>query len=98
MDPGQRVNQLCRNPNSFTNPSDAAFEHVTDAEFASHLFDVYRFLLYLNDELRAITNNRLKRDNAVMMSSTMPSAKYSRSGSWLIVLERDPAIEGLSGN
>jgi len=32
--------------------------------------------LYVNDELRAMTNSDLKRESAVMMSSTMPSAKY----------------------
>src|SRR4029077_12555713 len=32
-------------------------------------------------ELRAITTSQRIRDNAVVMSSTMPSAKYSRSAS-----------------
>jgi len=32
-------------------------------------------------EFRAITNSHLNRDSAVIMSSTMPSAKYSCSGS-----------------
>jgi len=36
-------------------------------------------------KLRAITNSDLYRDRAVMMSSTMPSAKYSCSGSPLLL-------------
>ena len=37
------------------------------------------------------------RDSAVMMSSTMPSAKYSCSGSPLILVNGRTAMEGLSG-
>jgi hypothetical protein len=47
-------------------------------------------------ELRAITNSDLKCDNAVMMSSTIPSAKYSCSGSPLMLENGSTAIEGLS--
>jgi hypothetical protein len=47
--------------------------------------------------LRAITNNHLIRDSPVMMSSTMPSAKYSCSGSPLMFWNGRTAIEGLSG-
>src|SRR5215470_11842350 len=53
--------------------------------------------LYAKLELRAITNSDLKRDSAVMMSSTMPSAKYSCSGSPLMFWKGRTAIEGLSG-
>ena len=52
----------------------------------------------MNDELRAITNSDLKRDSAVMMSSTTPSAKYSCSGSPLRLVNDNTAIEGLSGS
>jgi hypothetical protein len=38
------------------------------------------------------------RDNAVMISSTMPSVKYSCSGSPLMFWNGNTAIEGLSGN
>ena len=37
------------------------------------------------------------RDSAVMISSTMPSAKYSCSGSPLILAKGSTAIDGLSG-
>src|ERR1700758_1487777 len=48
-------------------------------------------------ELRAITNNNLNRDSAVMISSTIPSAKYYCSGSPLMFWKGSTAIEGLSG-
>src|ERR1700687_939280 len=54
--------------------------------------------LYVKLELRAITNSDLKRDSAVMMSSTMPSAKYSCSGSPDMFWNGSTAIEGLSGS
>jgi hypothetical protein len=49
-------------------------------------------------ELRAITNSHLIRDNPVMISSTMPSAKYSCSGSPLMFWNGRTAIEGLSSS
>jgi hypothetical protein len=48
-------------------------------------------------ELRAITNNHLNRERAVMISSTIPSAKYSCSGSPLMFSNGSTAMEGLSG-
>ena len=49
-------------------------------------------------ELRAITNSHLIRDSPVVMSSTMPSAKYSCSGSPLMFWNGSTAIDGLSGS
>jgi len=48
--------------------------------------------------LRAITNSQRMRDSAVMISSTMPSAKYSCSGSPLILSKGSTATDGLSGS
>src|SRR4051812_6766296 len=53
--------------------------------------------LYEKDELRAITNSDRNRDNSVMMSSVMPSVKYSCSGSSLMLWKGSTAIDGLSG-
>jgi len=53
--------------------------------------------LYVKLELRAMTNSQRMRDNAVMMSSTTPSAKYSCSGSPLMFWNGKAAMEGLSG-
>ena len=47
-------------------------------------------------ELRAITKQSRKRDSSVMMSSVMPSAKYSCSGSPLMLVNGSTAIDGLA--
>ena len=47
--------------------------------------------------MRAITNSERKRDSSVMMSSVMPSVKYSCSGSPLMLGNGSTAIDGLSG-
>jgi hypothetical protein len=49
-------------------------------------------------ELRAMTKSQRIRLSAVIISSTMPSAKYSCSGSPLILANGNTAIDGLSGN
>ena len=49
-------------------------------------------------ELRAMTKSHRIRESAVMISSTMPSAKYSCSGSPLMFWNGSTAIEGLSGS
>ena len=55
--------------------------------------------LYRKLELRAITNKSEKRDNSVIMSSEIPSAKYSCSGSPPAYSRNArTAIDGLSGS
>ena len=48
-------------------------------------------------ELRAMTKSQRMRESAVMISPTMPSAKYSCSGSPAILANGNTAIDGLSG-
>src|ERR1700746_1915821 len=45
-----------------------------------------------------MTKSQRMRESAVMISSTMPSTKYSCSGSPLILANGNTAIGGLSGN
>ena len=45
-----------------------------------------------------MTNSQRMRDSAVMISSTMPSTKYSCSGSPLMFWNGSTAIDGLSGS
>jgi len=52
----------------------------------------------VNLELRAMTNSQRIWDSAVMISSTMPSEKYSWSGAPLKFANGISAIEGLSGS
>src|SRR5260370_22580710 len=49
-------------------------------------------------EVRAITKRDFERDSPVVMSSTMPSAKYSCSGSPLMFWNGNTAMDGLSGS
>src|SRR6516225_1276544 len=53
--------------------------------------------LYVKLELRAMTKSQRIRESAVIISSTMPSAKYSCSGSPLMLAKGNTAIDGLSG-
>ncbi len=52
----------------------------------------------MNEELRAITKNQRSFDSAVMMSSLMPSEKYSCSGSPLMLVKGSTAMAGRSGS
>ena len=52
----------------------------------------------MNEELRAITKNQRSLDSAVMMSSLMPSEKYSCSGSPLMLMKGSTAMAGRSGS
>src|SRR5215469_2670601 len=45
-----------------------------------------------------MTKSQRMRESAVMISSTIPSAKYSCSGSPLILANGKTAIDGLSGS
>ena len=45
-----------------------------------------------------MTNSQRICESAVIISSTMPSAKYSCSGSPLILANGNTAIDGLSGS
>src|SRR5712672_3445295 len=45
-----------------------------------------------------MTNSQRMRESAVMISSTIPSAKYSCSGSPLMFWKGSTAMEGLSGS
>ena len=54
--------------------------------------------LYVNDELRAITARFDSCDRSVMMSSEIPSLKYSCSGSPLMFSNGSTAMDGLSGS
>jgi hypothetical protein len=54
------------------------------------------FPLKVKDELRAMTKSCESFDSAVMMSSEMPSAKYSCSGSPLMLTNGRTAIDACS--
>src|SRR6185295_18821319 len=92
------VDELCGDTDSIAPAANAALKHVPYSQLPADLANIHRLPLYLKLELRAMTNSCRNRDNAVMMSSTMPSLKYSCSGSSLIFWNGSTAIEGLSGS
>lgn len=59
----------------------AAFEEITHAELAAHLAHVMGASLVEKAELRAMTKNQRSRARAIVISSVMPSLKYSCAGS-----------------
>jgi hypothetical protein len=52
----------------------------------------------MKEELRAITANDRSLESAVMMSSLMPSEKYSCSGSPVMLVKGSTAIAARSGS
>ena len=96
---GGRIDELTGDPHARRGLAHAALQHVAHAEFAPDLPDVTATCPCRRKlELRAMTNSQRMRDSAVMMSSTMPSAKYSCSGSPLMFWNGSTAIDGLSGS
>ena len=94
---GRGVDQLHRDAHPLPDLAHAALDHVLHAELARRTSAPRpAWPLNLNEELREITNSSRKRDSSVMMSSVMPSAKNSCSGSPLMLLNGSTAIDGLS--
>ena len=76
-----------------------AFEHIAHAQFAPDLLHIDG--LALVGEARIAGDHEQPADaadSAVMISSTMPSTKYSCSGSPLMFWNGSTAIDGLSGS
>ena len=75
------------------------FKDVPDAKLPSDLLHINGAALVGERRVSRDHEEPLgNRDSAVMMSSTMPSAKYSCSGSPLMFLNGSTAMEGLSGS
>jgi hypothetical protein len=98
MCPGGGIDKLSRDAHSVCRFANAPFQHVTHPSSRPTTFTSTARPLYVKLELRAITSSDLKRDSAVMMSSTIPSAKYSCSESPDMFWNGSTAMEGLSGN
>src|SRR5437867_9535907 len=92
-----RIDQLPCDANFPRRLPHRPLEDIAHAEPSPDFLESTARPLKVKLELRAITNSDLKRDSAVMMSSTIPSAKYSCSGSELRLVKGRTAIEGLSG-
>src|SRR5262249_15521794 len=93
---GFRVDQPHRSPPPVADLAHAAFAHVLAAKLARDLGTSTALPLYLNAELREMTNRCRKRDSSVRMSSVRPSAKNSCSASPLMLVKGSTTIEGPS--
>jgi hypothetical protein len=78
------VDQLASNAHRVRRLAHAPFEYIADAQIARCALTSIAFLLQLKLEFRAITKSHGSREIAVVISSTMPSVKYSCSGSPLM--------------
>jgi hypothetical protein len=76
----------------------AALQHIAHAELSPYLPYVNGFAPVDEARIARDYEQQLIRDSPVMMSSTIPSAKYSCAGSSLIFWNGRTAIEGLSGS
>ena len=89
MASGRCIDKLASDADPVRRPPDAAFENVSHAAVRAR--PVSRRLpspCRRSSSCSAITKRCLKRERAVMMSSTMPSVKYSCSGSPLMFSKR----------
>ena len=70
-----RVDQLSGDAHPIAGFANAPFEHVAHAELAADPLLVYGLALVGEAGIAAMTNSQRIRLSAVMISSTMPSAK-----------------------
>src|SRR5215472_2773798 len=96
MRAGFRLHQLRVDADAVAASPHRAFENVAHTELALDLLHTVGWPLYEKLELRALTKSQRMRDSAVMISATIPSAKYSCSGSTLRLAKGSTAIDGLS--
>jgi hypothetical protein len=75
-----------------------AFQHIADARFAADLPHVDRVALVREGRIAGDDEKPADAGERVMISSTMPSTKYSCSGSPLMFWNGRTAIDGLSGS
>ena len=79
-------------------PLRTAFEHVAHPQLSAHLLHIDGPTFIGETRVTSDYEQPRMRDNAVIISSTMPSAKYSCSGSPLKLSKGSTAIDGLSGS
>ena len=77
---GNRIDELSADADAITSATDAAFKNVAHAGSRPTCRKSGDLPLYWKLEFRAMTNSSEKRDKSVMMSSVMPSLKYSWPG------------------
>src|SRR5262249_50557492 len=92
-----RIDQLRCDPHVPAGLAHAAFHDMSDLQPLRHLGDVDRLAFKVNTVARDRTLSLETFDKSVMMSSVIPSLKYSCSGSPDMLVKGSTAMEGLSG-
>ena len=87
------VDELSRDAHTLARLAHAAFEDMTDAELPRDLRTSSDLPLNVNAVLRATTPSAETFDRSVMMSSVIPSLKYSCSGSPLMLANGSTQID-----
>jgi hypothetical protein len=95
---GRGIHELSGDANAIAGLADTALQHVTDTEFAPDLLDIDSSALEREAGVPSDNEKLVVSGRAVMISSTIPSAKYSCSGSPLMFSKGSTAMEGLSGS
>jgi hypothetical protein len=93
---GHCIDELPGDANPSTRGPDAAFEDVTDGQLDTDLPNVDGSPLVGEGRVARDDEEPARRDSAVVISSVIPSAKCSCSGSPLIFVNGRTAIEGVS--
>src|SRR5215468_4010432 len=91
------VDQLGGDAHTVAEFPHATFGHVSHTELSPDLLHVDGTVLVGEAGLPGDDEQPADARQAVKMSSTMPSAKYSCSGSPLMLANGKTAIEGMSG-
>jgi hypothetical protein len=94
MSAGSGIDQLARYPDAITGFPDT---YRSPKSRATCLIST-ALPLNVKLEFRAMTKSWWFRERAVMISSTIPSANYSCSGSPLMFWNGSTAMDGLSGS
>src|SRR5262249_35068566 len=98
MRTGNRIDQLPGDAHLRARLAHRAFEDIAHAQFAADPFHIDGLALVGEARIARDDEQPAMRESAVMISSTIPSAKYSCSGSPLILGRGNTAIDGLSGS
>ena len=92
------VDQLPGDPHPIAGFAHTAFEHVAHAELLRHLLHVDQLALVGEGGVAGDDKSHGSRAIAVVISSTMPSTKYSCSASPVMFWNGNTASDGLSGS
>ena len=88
------VNQLTSDADTLPGLAHTALQKISHSKFFRRLFKAHRLSFVVKDEFRPTTKRLDIWERSVMMSSVIPSEKYSCSGSPLMLVKGRTAIDG----